>query len=59
MNCGRLFLVFGLILLLGLDTSNGQDEDNPDKSINNNPDDDDDDSSKYFKNYLIFWSNVN
>ena len=46
MNCRRLFLVIGFIVLLGLDTSNGQDEDNPDNSINNNPDDEDDENDE-------------
>ena len=40
MNCRRLFIIIGFILLLGLDISNGQDEEeNLDNSVNNNPDD--------------------
>ena len=58
MNVWKFLLLFGLIL----QHVNGDDDDNSENNNSKNDQDDDenDDSSKfYFKNYLIFWSNVN
>ena len=52
MNCRRL-LVIGFILLLSLDNLNGQDEDNPDNSINNNPDDDNENADETVGKFLF------
>ena len=54
MNCRRLFIIIGFIILLGLDISHGQDEENLDNSVNNNPDNDDKENADETVGKLLF-----
>ena len=61
MNCRRLFLVIGFIVLLALDNSHGQDEEDLDNSVNNNPDDEENSDETIGKllfdtrRLILFW----